>query len=65
MSLSYDFPRHPTVVVNPGDVILTWCSLCMGQSPHRYEPAGKAKLVCVDCEAHMETRKNGHKELAK
>lgn len=50
MTLSYQFPVHPPRPIQPGDLIITWCSRCMVGTAHRYEPLGKAKLVCVECE---------------
>lgn len=43
--------------IAPGAILLTWCSTCHGATPHRYEPQGKRKLVCENCEKESEAQK--------
>ena len=58
MSTTYAIPEgtahdphgHPWVPLTPGCIVPVWCHVHGPFTPHRYEPGGKQKLVCVECE---------------
>jgi len=32
-----------------GDILWTWCSVCMYRTDHKYQPEKNPKLACVIC----------------
>lgn len=41
-------------VLQPGEVIETWCSKCGHKTPHKFQPTKWPPMVCLTC--HPEKR---------